>query len=91
MKNVTISMDEELYATTRVEAAKVGKSMSRYIADATKAKINADEKSKTASVRNHELEALQRFLAGPDLNISEAGRMPSAEERNSRGWQRDIR
>ena len=29
MKNVTISMDEEIAALTRVEAAKAGKSVSR--------------------------------------------------------------
>lgn len=29
MKNVTISMDEDLHRRTRIEAAKAGKSMSR--------------------------------------------------------------
>lgn len=33
MKNVTISMDEESAAWLRVEAARAGKSVSRYLAD----------------------------------------------------------
>jgi hypothetical protein len=33
MKNVTISLDEETAAWARVEAAKAGKSLSRYVGD----------------------------------------------------------
>lgn len=91
MRNVTISMDDELYRDTRIGAAKAGKSMSKYLAEAARAKLDVDEKATANGTRNLELEALKRFLAGPDLNISENGRMPSAEERNSRDWQRDIR
>lgn len=91
MKNVTISMDDDLYRATRVEAAKAGKSMSKYLAEAAQAKIADNERAAAQSGRNLQLEALERFLAGPKWDVSENGRMPAAEERNARGWQRDIR
>jgi len=91
MKNVTISMDDELAQLTRVAAAKAGQSMSKYLAEAAREKLFADEKSVTGHGRNVQLEAIERFLASPPLNVSQDGRMPKAEERNSRGWQRDIR
>ena len=90
MKNVTISMDDELAHLTRVAAAKAGKSVSKYMAEAAREKIEA-ETAGVSPARNRHLEAIERFLAGPTLNISRDGQMPSAEERNSRGWQRDIR
>lgn len=84
MKNVTISMDEDLHRTTRIEAAKAGKSMSRYIADlleaATAAKAHADD----ATERAQRLERLKKAFSGPLWPISEDGRMPDAEERNAR-------
>lgn len=90
MKNVTIAMDDDLALQTRVAAAKAGKSVSKYLAEAAREKLAADADDHSAT-RNLHLEAIQRFLAGPPLNISQDGQMPSAEERNSRGWQRDIR
>jgi hypothetical protein len=90
MKNVTISMDDELYRTTRIEAAKTGKSVSKYLAETLREKL-AEQGGDHAAGRNLQLEAIERFLAGPILNISENGQMPNAEERNARGWQRDIR
>lgn len=38
----------------------------------------------TEKVRQERVAALQRFLSGPKLHISEMGRMPAAEERNAR-------
>lgn len=90
MKNVTISMDDELAQLTRVAAAKAGQSVSKYLAEAAREKLAADAGENSAP-RNLQLEAIERFLAGPPLNVSEDGKMPNAEERNSRGWQRDIR
>jgi hypothetical protein len=84
-------MDDDLQRAVRIGAAKAGKSMSKYLAEAAREKIDADEKASEESGRNIQLEAIERFLAGPALNISENGRMPTAEERNSRDWQRDIR
>ena len=89
MKNVTISMEDELAQRTRVAAAHAGKSVSKYLAEAVREKLSAG--GKFNDDRNFQLEAIERFLAGPPLNISEGGRMPTAEERNSRKWQRDIR
>lgn len=91
MGNVTISMDDDLQRAVRIEAAKAGKSMSKYLAEAAKAKIDADEKASAEGERNLQLEALERIFAGPKWSVSENGRMPTAEERNSRSRQRDIR
>lgn len=91
MKNITISMEDNLYRRTRIGAAKAGQSMSRYLSEAAKTRLDADEGVPSMSGRNAQLEAIERFLAGPALNIAEDGRMPSTEERNSRDWQRDIR
>lgn len=84
MRNITISMDDELASQTRIAAAKAGKSVSKYLAEAAREKIEADGKSDANTLRNKQLEALERFLSGPKLPISEKGRMPTAEERNAR-------
>jgi plasmid stability protein len=80
MKNVTISMDDELAHRTRVAAARAGKSVSKYLAEAAREKMNAEE---TAELRNPQLEALERLWASPKWNVTENGRMPTAEERNA--------
>jgi hypothetical protein len=82
MKNVTISMDDELYQITRVEAARAGKSMSRHIADALR---RQDVSENDVNQRRMRLEALRRVFEGPMLPISDNGRMPTADERNARG------
>ena len=84
MKNVTISVDEDLYRLARVEAAKAGLSMSKYMALATKEKIVAANANNASERRNKQLEALEAFLAGPKWRVMENGRMPTAEERNAR-------
>lgn len=82
MKNVTISMDDELAQLTRVAAAKEGKSMSKFLAEAAREKI---EGAAVAGIkRNRQVEALEQILAGPMWDVSENGRMPTAEERNAR-------
>jgi N-formylglutamate amidohydrolase len=88
MKNVTISMDDELYRRTRIKAAEAQKSISRYIADRLR---EPQDVSEVSGGRNFQLEAIERFLAGPLLYIAEGGKMPTAEQRNERRWQRDIR
>lgn len=84
MKNVTISMDEELHQKVRVDAAKAGMSMSRYLADAAREKLANDNTQSAVQQRKANLEALERFLAGPKLEISQDGQMPTSEERNAR-------
>jgi hypothetical protein len=91
MGNVTISMDDDLQRAVRIGAAKAGKSMSKYLAEAARAKVAADEKASVESARNLQLEALERIFAGPRWDVSENGRMPTAEERNARNWQKNIR
>lgn len=84
MKNITISMDEDLAQRTRVAAAEAGLSVSRFLADAAREKIQSAKKESEDDRRNAQLEALERIFAGPKWSISEDGRMPSAEERNAR-------
>lgn len=84
MKNVTISMDEDLAQLTRVAAARAGQSVSRYLADAAREKLANDNAEVSAQQRKAHLEALERFFAGPKLEISTDGRMPTSEERNAR-------
>jgi hypothetical protein len=82
MKNLTISLKEELLQDTRVNAAKAGKSMSQYVADLLE-RETSQETTKADEIKRR-LEALQRVFDGPKLPISENGRMPTAEERNAR-------
>jgi hypothetical protein len=84
MRNVTISMDDESAHRIRVAAAKAGKSMSRYLAEAGLDRVEADESASRNELRNRQLEALERILAGPKWDVTENGRMPTAEERNAR-------
>lgn len=83
MKNVTVSLNEEVHRLSRVRAARAGMSMSRYIAtlleqDAAIAAVSPEEETR------RRLEALQRVFDAPKLDISENGQMPNAEERNAR-------
>jgi len=82
MKNITISMDDDLAQRARVAAARAGKSVSKYLSEAARQKIDADEA--VAGERNLQLEALERILAMPKWDVTENGRMPTAEERNAR-------
>lgn len=83
MKNVTISMDGELLSSVRVEAAKQGKSVSRFLADMIAANLGKAPLA-TAKTRNAQLEALERILSGPKWSVMRDGRMPTADERNER-------
>jgi hypothetical protein len=56
MKNVTITLEEQVAAWIRVEAAKAGKSVSRYIGE----RLAEDMRQGT-----EQLAALDRFLSGP--------------------------
>ena len=84
MKNVTISLDDELAQLIRVAAAKAGKSVSRYMAEAGREKVAADDAATNRGMRNRQAEALDRILAGPMWDVTEDGRMPTAEQRNAR-------
>lgn len=83
MKNVTISMEEEVLRDVRVEAAKAGKSVSRFVAELVEAGIRKQPEPTPAS-RNEQMEALERILSGPKWSVMRDGRMPTSEERNER-------
>ncbi|WP_349370997.1 hypothetical protein [Salinarimonas sp.] len=70
MKNVTISLDEEVLARARVEAAKQGKSLSRFVSETVEQRIGRQLTQK---------EALAGFLAGPEWR-SKGGPLPKREE-----------
>lgn len=84
MKNVTISMNDDLYRATRIEAARAGKSMSKYIADRLRDQAEPDVPPDEIARRKSHVEALREVFAGPKFRISENGRMPTADERNAR-------
>lgn len=83
MKNVTISMDEELIQLLRVESAKAGKSMSKYVGQLVKKSLNNGNPANKE--KNEQLAAVKRILARPKWNLTTNGKMPTSEERNSRG------
>jgi predicted transcriptional regulator len=84
MKNFTISMDDDLVEQIEHAAAAAGTSVSEYLAEAGRQKLESGSAAAALKNRNLQLAALERFLAGPKLAISENGRMPTAEERNAR-------
>jgi hypothetical protein len=72
MKNVTITMDDAVLHRARVAAATEGKSLSKFIADTVAQRVGRPLTQK---------EALDRFLAGPLLNLTdEKGRAPTRDQ-----------
>lgn len=82
MKNITISVDEALARRIRVAAAQAGQSVSRYLAEAGRRRLEDEESGMRRQSRQRE--ALERVLAGPMWDVTIDGRMPTAEERNAR-------
>lgn len=73
MKNVTITLPDDLATAARVEAAKQDKSLSRFVADMLEREVGRREVSQR--------EAIEKFLSGPLLPMSdEHGRLPTREE-----------
>ncbi|MDR4308686.1 CopG family transcriptional regulator [Chelatococcus sambhunathii] len=62
MKNVTVSMDDDLAGWARVEAAKRGRSLSGFLADVLAEMRSSRERSKEPDAT---LLALEGFLTGP--------------------------
>ena len=72
MKNVTVTMDEALVKRARIAAARDGKSLSRFVADAVEQRVGRPLTQR---------EALDRFLAGPLMDLTdENGKAPSRDE-----------
>lgn len=83
MKNVTISMDDDLHQKVRLDAARAGLSVSKYIANMlTTAASPADRESQARL--EADIARLRAVFAAPKLDLSRKGRMPSADERNAR-------
>lgn len=77
MKNLTITLPDDVAAKLRVDAAKAGKSMSRYVAD-----LLATPRPDTTS----QIEAIERFLNGPTWSLTDAnGRLPTRAEYEDEG------
>lgn len=72
MRNVTITLDEVLVSKARVEAARQGKSLSRFVSELVERRVGRTMTGK---------EAMARFLAGPPLHVlDEHGNAPSRDE-----------
>jgi hypothetical protein len=74
MKNVTITLDETVAQWARVEAAKAGMSLSRWIG----ARLKADMSGTGTAARGCRLERLsdRAWLAGHCKGPAQAGRTP---------------
>jgi hypothetical protein len=87
MKNVTISMDEDLAAWARVEAAKADMSLSRWLAQ--RLRMLRDSGPEGPNIQQI---ALANLLSGPMWPLTADGPLPSREElyaERLRGHQRD--
>jgi hypothetical protein len=74
MKNVTVTMEDALLQRARIAAARDGKSLSRFVAEAVEQRVG-----RPLSQR----EAIERFLAGPLMNLTdENGKAPTRDELN---------
>lgn len=82
MKNVTITLDEELHRRIEFDAARAGMSLSDYVSEVLNAAAQ-DKRSSREQVET-DIQRLRAVYAGPKLDLSQGGRMPSADERNAR-------
>ncbi|GIK49979.1 MAG: hypothetical protein BroJett013_26760 [Alphaproteobacteria bacterium] len=80
MVNVTISMDEETARWVRIEAAKAGMSVSRYVGGLLAERRRTLEEAAWEAGRAARLEAGRAFLASPPRELGYFGRAPTREE-----------
>lgn len=71
MKNVTITVSDHLARQARIEAAKQGKSLSRFLSDLVEQRVGR---------RLSQRDALERFLGAPLLPLTDDGCAPRREE-----------
>lgn len=72
MKNVTLTLNDEVVTRARVEAAKEGKSLSRFVSELVERRVG-----RAVSQR----EAVETFLAGPPLPLlNEDGSAPTTDQ-----------
>lgn len=80
MKNVTITLPDDVAQRARVEAAKAGLSLSAWFR-----KLAEEAETKEISSRDKALQAAwDRLLSGPTFDLGFDGKLPSREERNAR-------
>lgn len=73
MKNVTITLPERTLAKVRMEAARAGKSVSKFMADLAEERIGSPDSDPG--------EAMRRFLSGPLYDLTdENGKAPSRDQ-----------
>ena len=71
MKNVTLTLGEDVLARARVQAAKEGKSLSKFVGELVERRVGR---------RKTQLEALDAWLSGPLLDLTdENGNAPSRD------------
>lgn len=72
MKNVTVTMSETLLQRARVAAARDGKSLSKFVAEAVEQRVGRPMTQR---------EALDIFLSGPPLRVlDENGQAPTTAQ-----------
>jgi hypothetical protein len=79
MTNVTITMDEETARWVRIEAAKAGKSVSRWLGELLAARRRAEADAAWEAGREARQEAMAKFLAIPARDIGYHGVIPDRE------------
>ena len=72
MKNVTLTLGDEVLSRARVQAAKEGKSLSKFVSELVERRVGRSMTQK---------EALDAFLAGPPLHLLNAdGTAPTTDQ-----------
>lgn len=79
MKNITISMEDAVASWTRVAAAKREQSVSRFVGELLRERMEADEAYERA---------MQAFLTTPPTAGGAGRALPSREERHDRAGLR---
>jgi hypothetical protein len=75
MRNVTITLDEEVLRWARIQAARLDTSVSRLLGDMLEARMAAEENYGSA---------MRRYLSRKPVRLKESGSYPSREEMHDR-------
>jgi hypothetical protein len=80
MTNVTVSMDEETARWVRIEAAKAGKSVSRWLGELLAGRRRAEADAAWEAGREARRKAGEAFLSSPPRPLSIDGKLPTREQ-----------
>jgi predicted transcriptional regulator len=81
MKNVTITLDDEIATRVDAEAASRGKSVSKFVSELIEREIGPKDEITRKEMTG--LEAIQEFLSGPDLaSFGDKGRPATRQNIN---------